>query len=122
MPIPSGNVSRTFLRTLSDAVSTGSAIDAYPLRIIIDRMRDCNLFDGDVIIIHRHQHDAHQETVVATINQREVALKQLSISRLGIHLWPEDAAMPEVFLHNCDIQVLGMVMGVAHHATETRHH
>ncbi len=76
-------------------------------------MRDCNLFDGDVIIIHRHQHDAHQETVVATINQREVALKQLSISRLGIHLWPEDAAMSEVFLHNCDIQVLGMVMGVA---------
>ncbi|BBI76098.1 hypothetical protein HAALTHF_52690n [Vreelandella aquamarina] len=148
MPIPSGNVSRTFLRTLSDAVSTGSAIDAYPtsvsqrlitcapsvhtprvtrrntyaLRIRGDRMRDCNLFDGDVIIIHRHQHDAHQETVVATINQREVALKQLSISRLGIHLWPEDAAMSEVFLHNCDIQVLGMVMGVAHHATETRHH
>ena len=96
--------------------------NTYALRIRGDRMRDCNLFDGDVIIIHRHQHDAHQETVVATINQREVALKQLSISRLGIHLWPEDAAMPEVFLHNCDIQVLGMVMGVAHHATETRHH
>ena len=63
--------------------------NTYALRIRGDRMRDCNLFDGDVIIIH---------------------------------LWPEDAAMPEVFLHNCDIQVLGMVMGVAHHATETRHH
>ena len=59
--------------------------NTYALRIRGDRMRDCNLFDGDVIIIHRHQHDAHQETVVATINQREVALKQLSISRLGIH-------------------------------------
>ncbi|WP_404344881.1 LexA family protein [Vreelandella venusta] len=96
--------------------------NTYALRIRGDRMHNCNLFDGDVIIIHRHQHDTHQETAVATINQREVALKQLSISRLGIHLWPEDAAMPEVFLHNCDIQVLGMVMGVAHHATETRHH
>ena len=51
--------------------------NTYALRIRGDRMRDCNLFDGDVIIIHRHQHDAHQETVVATINQREVALKQL---------------------------------------------
>ncbi|WP_404376908.1 LexA family protein [Vreelandella aquamarina] len=96
--------------------------NTYALRIRGDRMRDCNLFDGDVIIIHRHQHDAHQETAVATINHREVALKQLSISRLGIHLWPEDAAMPDLFLHNCDIQVLGMVMGVAHHAAETRHH
>ena len=96
--------------------------NTYALRIRGDRMRDCNLFDGDVIIIHRHQHDAHQETAVATINQREVTLKQLSISRLGIHLWPEDAAIPDLFLHNCDIQVLGMVMGVAQHTTETQHH
>lgn len=96
--------------------------NTYALRIRGDRMRDCNLFDGDVIIIHRHQHDTHQETAVATINQREVTLKQLSISRLGIHLWPEDAAMPDLFLHNRDIQVLGMVMGVAQHATEPRHH
>lgn len=96
--------------------------NTYALRIRGDRMRDCNLFDGDVIIIHRHQHDAHQETAVVTINQREVTLKQLSISRLGIHLWPEDTAMPELFLHNCDIQVLGMVMGVAHHTKEPQHH
>lgn len=94
----------------------------YALRVRGNRMHDCNLFDGDVIIIRRHQHGGHQEIAIATINQREVALKHLSISRLGIHLWPEDTAIPAVFLHNCDIQVLGMVMGVAHHATPSQPH
>lgn len=96
--------------------------NTYALKIRGDRMRDSNLFDGDVIIIRRYQQDTHQETAFATINQRQVALKQLSISRLGVHLWPEDASTPPVFLHNCDIQVLGMVMGVEHHDTTTRCH
>lgn len=89
--------------------------NTYALKVRGDRMRDSNLFDGDVIIIRRYQHDTQQETATVTINQREVALKQLSISRLGVHLWPEDAATPALFLHNCDIQVLGMVMGIEHH-------
>ncbi|MBR2514149.1 MAG: hypothetical protein IKE45_09020 [Halomonas sp.] len=96
--------------------------NTYALKVRGDRMRDSNLFDGDVIIIRRYQHDTQQETAVATINQREVALKQLSISRLGVHLLPEDAATPAVFLHNCDIQVLGMVMGIEHHDSPSQHH
>lgn len=96
--------------------------NTYALKVRGDRMRDSNLFDGDVIIIRRYQHDTQHETAVATINQREVALKQLSISRLGVHLLPEDAATPAVFLHNCDIQVLGMVMGIEHHDSPPRHH
>ncbi|WP_249976518.1 LexA family protein [Vreelandella olivaria] len=96
--------------------------NTYALKVRGDRMRDSNLFDGDVIIIRRYQHDTQQETAMVTINQREIALKQLSISRLGIHLWPEDAATPALFLHNCDIQVLGMVMGIEHHPTPSLHH
>ena len=96
--------------------------NTYALKVRGDRMRDSNLFDGDVIIIRRYQHDAQHETAVTTINQREVALKQLSISRLGVHLLPEDAATPAVFLHNCDIQVLGMVMGIEHNDSPPRHH
>tara|TARA_R110001599_G_scaffold130451_1_gene305577 strand:+ start:298 stop:576 length:279 start_codon:yes stop_codon:yes gene_type:complete len=78
-------------------------------------MRDCNLFDGDVIIIRRYQHDAQTETAVAEINQQKIVLKQLSISRFGVELWPEDTLQPALFLHNRDIQVLGMVMGVESH-------
>ncbi|WP_417422191.1 LexA family protein [Halomonas sp.] len=87
--------------------------NTYALKIRGNRLRDCNLFDGDVIIIRRFQRDAHEETAVAQINQQQVALKQLSISRFGVHLWPADAQAPDLFLHNRDIQVLGMVMGVA---------
>ena len=89
--------------------------NTYALKIRGNRMRDCNLFDGDVIIIRRFQHDAHEETAVAQINQQEIALKHLSINRFGVHLWPADAHAPDLFLHNRDIQVLGMVMGVAQH-------
>lgn len=96
--------------------------NTYALKVRGDRMHASNLFDGDVIIIHRCQYDAQRETAIATINQREVALKQLSISRSGVHLWPEDTETPAVFLHNCDIQVLGMVMGVEHHPSPFQRH
>ncbi|MBZ5487216.1 hypothetical protein HW452_06725 [Halomonas aquamarina] len=92
--------------------------NTYALKVRGNRMRDCNLFDGDVIIIRRFQHDTHEETAVAQINHQEFALKHLSINRFGVHLWPADAHTPDLFLHNRDIQVLGMVMGVAQHDRE----
>lgn len=92
--------------------------NTYALKVRGNRMCDCNLFDGDVIIIRRYQHDTHAETAVAEINQQEIALKQLSISRFGVQLWPEDALQPALFLHNRDIQVLGMVMGIEPHPSK----
>ncbi|WGI26130.1 S24 family peptidase [Halomonas alkaliantarctica] len=89
--------------------------NTYALKVRGNALCDCNLFDGDVIIIRRYQHDTQTETAVAEINQQTVALRQLSISRFGVELWPEDALQPALFLHNRDIQVLGMVMGVEPH-------
>ncbi|MFG6667258.1 LexA family protein [Halomonas sp. HNIBRBA4712] len=95
--------------------------NTYALRVRGHRMQAFNLFDGDVIVIHRHQRGGQLETATATINQREVALRALSIGRLGVRFWPEDEAMAPVFLHNSDIQVLGMVMGIDR-PDATRHH
>ncbi|WP_235041441.1 LexA family protein [Vreelandella profundi] len=92
--------------------------NTYALKVRGNAMRDCNLFDGDVIIIRRYQHDTQTETAVAEINQQKIALKQLAISRSGVQLWPEDALQPALFLHNRDIQVLGMVMGVEPHVSK----
>lgn len=89
--------------------------NTYTLKVRGNRMADCNLFDGDVIVIRRYQDDSQGETVIAEINQQTLALKQLSISRAGVRLWLDDARHPEVFLHNRDIQVLGMFMGIEHH-------
>lgn len=93
--------------------------NTYALKVRGNAMCDCNLFDGDVIIIRRYQHDTQTETAVAEINQQKIALKQLSISRSGVQLWPEDALQPALFLHNRDIQVLGMVMGVEPHVSKS---
>ena len=93
--------------------------NTYALKVRGNRMCDCNLFDGDVIIIRRYQHDTQTETAVAEINQQEIALKQLSISRFGVQLCPEDTLKPTLFLHNQDIQVLGMVMGIEPHSSRT---
>lgn len=95
--------------------------NTYALKVRGNALCDCNLFDGDVIIIRRYQHDTQTETAVAEINQQTVALRQLSISRFGVELWPEDALQPALFLHNRDIQVLGMVMGVKSETTFTEH-
>lgn len=89
--------------------------NTYALKVRGNALCDCNLFDGDVIIIRRYQHDAQTETAIAEINQQKIALRQLSISRFGVELWPEDVLQPALFLHNRDIQVLGMVMGVEPH-------
>ncbi len=92
--------------------------NTYALKVRGNGMCDCNLFDGDVIIIRRYQHDTQTETAVAEINQQTITLKQLSISRFGLALWPEDALQPTLFLHNRDIQVLGMVMGIEPHTSK----
>lgn len=91
--------------------------NTYAIKVRGNRMNDCNLFDGDVIIIRRFQHDTHDETAVAEINRRSVALKRLSIGHDGVHLQPEQAGTPAMFLHNRDIQVLGLVMGIEHQAS-----
>lgn len=96
--------------------------NTYALRVRGHRMQSYNLFDGDVIVIHRHQQGGHRETATATINEREVTLKELSISRMGVRFCAEGEAMPAVFLHNSDIQVLGMVMGVASPTRTTLRH
>ncbi|MDR5899174.1 S24 family peptidase [Halomonas vilamensis] len=91
--------------------------NTYAIKVRGNQMKDCNLFDGDVIIIRRFQHDTHDETAVAEINRRPVALKHLSISREGVHLQLEQVGTPAIFLHNRNIQVLGLVMGVGHQAS-----
>lgn len=92
--------------------------NTYAVRIRSHRMRDCNLFAGDVIIIRRFQHGGGNETASAEINRRPVALKRLSIHHDGLHLTFAHADDAGIFLHNRDIEVLSLVMGIEQHATE----
>ncbi|ATJ84130.1 transcriptional repressor LexA [Halomonas beimenensis] len=86
--------------------------NTYALRVCGDSMIDCNIFDGDVIIIERRESAENGETAVVMINDQEVTLKKLYIEKSGVRLQPANEAMPPIYLKNSDIQVLGLVMGV----------
>ncbi|WP_275286271.1 transcriptional repressor LexA [Halomonas elongata] len=86
--------------------------NTYALRVNGDSMIDCNIFDGDVIIIERRESAENGETAVVMINDQEVTLKKFYIEKSGVRLQPANEQMAPIFLRNSDIQVLGLVMGV----------
>lgn len=87
--------------------------NTYALRVRGDSMIDCHIHDGDIIIIEKHESAENGETAVVLINNREVTLKRLYIDHSGVRLQPANDAMPPIYLKNDDVQVLGLVMGVA---------
>ncbi|MFY0989456.1 transcriptional repressor LexA [Halomonas sp. C05BenzN] len=87
--------------------------NTYALKVRGDSMIDCNIFDGDVIIIERQESAENGETAVVMINDQEVTLKKLYIEKSGVRLQPANESMAPIYLKNSDIQVLGLVMGVA---------
>ncbi|MGM0535115.1 MAG: transcriptional repressor LexA [Pseudomonadota bacterium] len=90
--------------------------NTYALRVRGDSMVDCNIFDGDVIIIERRESAENGETAVVMINDQEVTLKKLYIEKSGVRLQPANERMAPIYLRNDDIQVIGLVMGVVRQA------
>ena len=86
--------------------------NTYALQVCGDSMIDCQIHDGDVIIIERQESAENGETAVVMINDREVTLKKLYIDRGGVRLQPANDAMAPIYLKNADVRVLGLVMGV----------
>ena len=75
-------------------------------------MIEDNIQDGDVIVIEKRESAANGETVVAMINYEQVTLKKLYIEADGIRLQPANPNMEPIYLHNEDVQILGIVTGV----------
>ena len=86
--------------------------NTYALRVRGHSMINCNIHDGDIIIIERSESAENGETAVVMINQQEVTLKKLYIEKSGVRLQPANDSMAPIYLKNADIEVLGMVMGV----------
>ncbi|OHV13866.1 LexA family protein [Kushneria phosphatilytica] len=87
--------------------------NTYALRVRGESMIDCNIHDGDIIIIERFESAENGETAVVLINNQEVTLKRLYIDKSGVRLEPANREMAPIHLKNDDVQVLGLVMGVA---------
>lgn len=89
--------------------------NTYALRVRGDSMIDCNIFDGDVIIIERRESAENGETAVVMINDQEVTLKKLYIEKSGVRLQPANERMAPIYVHRSEfraIDILGKVVGV----------
>jgi repressor LexA len=90
--------------------------NTYALRVRGHSMVDDNIQDGDIIVIEKRQSADNGQTVVAMINGEHVTLKKFYVERDGIRLQPANTEMAPIYLHNQEVQILGIVTGVIRQA------
>ena len=86
--------------------------NSYALRVRGHSMIDDNIQDGDIIVIEKRETACNGESVVAMINGETVTLKKFYVEREGIRLQPANPEMEPIYLHNEEVQILGIVTGV----------
>lgn len=86
--------------------------NSYALRVRGHSMIDDNIQDGDIIVIEKRETACNGESVVAMINGETVTLKKFYVERDGIRLQPANPDMEPIYLHNQEVQILGIVTGV----------
>ncbi len=86
--------------------------NSYALRVRGHSMIDDNIQDGDIIVIEKRETACNGESVVAMINGETVTLKKFYVERDGIRLQPANPEMEPIYLHNEEVQILGIVTGV----------
>ncbi|MCK5724026.1 MAG: repressor LexA [Gammaproteobacteria bacterium] len=86
--------------------------NSYALRVRGHSMIDDNIQDGDIIVIEKRETACNGESVVAMINGETVTLKKFYVERDGIRLQPANPEMAPIYLHNEEVQILGIVTGV----------
>jgi len=86
--------------------------NSYALRVRGHSMIDDNIQDGDIIVIEKRETACNGESVVAMINGETVTLKKFYVERDGIRLQPANPDMEPIYLHNEEVQILGIVTGV----------
>lgn len=86
--------------------------NSYALRVRGHSMIDDNIEDGDVIVIEKRESANNGESVIAMINGETVTLKKFYVEKDGIRLQPANPEMDPIYLHNNEVQILGIVTGV----------
>ena len=91
--------------------------NSYALRVRGHSMIDDNIQDGDIIVIEKRETAANGQSVIAMINGETVTLKKFYVERNGIRLQPANPDMAPIYLHNEEVQILGIVTGVIRQST-----
>ncbi|MBC7790610.1 MAG: transcriptional repressor LexA [Anaerolineae bacterium] len=85
----------------------------YVLRVRGNSMIDEQIRDGDYVVIRERQHADNGEMVIALINDNSATVKKFYRERDGrIRLQPANDAMEPIYIHENDVTIQGIVIGV----------
>ncbi|MFN2398337.1 MAG: transcriptional repressor LexA [Gemmatimonadaceae bacterium] len=85
----------------------------YVLRVRGNSMIDEQIRDGDYVIVSERPSADDGEMVIALVNGTSATLKKLYRERDGrIRLQPANENMPPIYVHEDDIKIQGIVVGV----------
>ena len=85
----------------------------YVLRVRGNSMIDEQIRDGDFVVINERQSADNGEMVIALMNGSSATVKKFYRERDGrIRLQPANETMPPIYVHENDISIQGIVVGV----------
>jgi repressor LexA len=87
--------------------------DTYVLRVRGDSMIDEQIRDGDFVIVNERQTADNGEMVIALVDGNSATVKKLYREKDGrIRLQPANETMSPIYVHENDISIQGIVVGV----------
>ena len=87
--------------------------DTYVLRVRGDSMIDEQIRDGDFVVVNERQRADNGEMVIAMLNGNSATVKKFYRERDGrIRLQPANETMAPMYVHENDISIRGIVVGV----------
>jgi repressor LexA len=131
--LPSDAVSQALELPLLGAVAAGMPIEAmehgesvtvpeslikrtgnhYVLRVRGNSMIDEQIRDGDFVVVNERQRADNGETVIALLDGSAATVKKYYRERDGrIRLQPANETMPPIYVHEDDVRIQGVVVGV----------
>ena len=85
----------------------------YVLRVRGNSMIDEQIRDGDFVVVNERQRADNGEMVIAMLNGNSATVKKFYRERDGrIRLQPANETMAPIYLHDSDISIQGVVVGV----------
>ena len=85
---------------------------SYALRVQGDSMRDEQIEDGDLVLLHQRSTAEDGDTVVALIDDGLATLKRLSRTPEGLRLQPANPDYPPLHRPHGAVEVIGVVIAV----------
>ena len=85
---------------------------SYALRVQGDSMRDEQIEDGDLVLLHQRSTAEDGDTVVALIDDGLATLKRLSRTPEGLRLQPANPDYPPLHRPHGAVEVIGVVIAM----------